>query len=808
MKNLRLLITIAVMGLMFRSAMTSAATVTTLYGFTGGSDGGQPLAGLAEGVDSNFFGTTSAGGLFSAGTVFTITPQGTVTTLHTFAGGADGANPKAGLVLGNNSNFFGTTFGGGLSSAGTVFQMTPSGTLTILYTFTGGADGGQPEAGLVQGFDGNFYGTTFGGGSGGLGTVFKVNLAGTLTTLWRFSGGVDGANPKAGLVQGIDSNFYGTTFTGGGNGSGTVYKISSAGTFTALWGFTGGIDGGQPSAGLVQASDGRFYGTCSGGGGSGLGAVFKIGPAGALIPLWNFSGNQDGANPQAGLIQAGDGNFYGTTTAGGSGGVGTIFKMVAGGTLTPLYSFAGGLDGASPQSGLVEGSVSNFYGTTSANGAGNAGTVFTLVQPCTYSLSPTRVTVPATAFSGTFTVTPGNTNCPWTAISNASWITITSDTNGIGDGTVAYSVAGNTNANVSSRVGTITVAGKIFTVTQQALVFGQFLQGTYNGLILNTNTPTQASSGFFSLVFSKTGSFAAKLAVGGASSSFHGQFDASGNATNTAPRAKLNSLQVSLHVLPVTDGTEQLTGTVSDGVFTSEILADLAVFNKVNLSPFVGRYTVVLAPANTNDVTVPQGFGYGTLTLSTTGSGKLQGTLGDGTKLNASAPVSGYGTWPLYNSLYKKQGSVIGWITIASNNTLTAMVDWFKPATPTDHFYPAGFTTAAGMTGAIYVSPTAGGPSIAGSGTLTLGGGNLSGNIVKSVVIDAQGKVTVSPSGPDKLTMKIQPTTGQLSGSFVNPAIGNKSIKFNGLLLQSDKSSAGFFLGTSQSGFVTLEPSP
>jgi len=808
MKNLPLLISVAALSLINGVVSTKADTVRTLHGFLGGTtEGAQPLAGLVEGSDSNFYGTTSGGGLFLTGTVFRITSAGTLTTLHMFASGLDGAAPKAPLILAEDGNFYGTTFGGGGNSSGTVYQMTDSGTVTILHAFSGAADGGQPSAGLVQGSDGNFYGTTQGGGALGSGTVFQIMSAGTFTTLWNFNGAADGAQPMARLTQGSDGNFYGTAFAGGVNGSGTVFRVSSNGTFITLWSFFGMADGGQPAAPLVQASDGRLYGTASTGGAFGLGSVFRIASNGTFTALWNFSGSGDGANPLAGLVQAGDGNLYGTTSAGGSGGAGTIFKITPAGNLTTLYDFAGALDGANPMCELITGSASNFYGTTSTRGSGNFGTVFTLIQPCTFSISPSHVTVPATAFSGTFTLNAASTNCPWTAVSNDSWITITSVTSGEGDATIAFSVEANSDSNATARVGTISVGGKVFTITQQILVFGQFLQGTYNGLI-QTNPATVAGSGSISVAFDKSGTFAAKLNLAGTRSAFRGEFDNSGNATSIVTRSKSTPLHVTLHLLAVTNGTGQLTGTVSDGVFTSDILADLAVFGRVNPCSFTGQYTFVVNPADASDTTVPQGSGYGTMTVASTGAVTLKGVLGDGSKISAKTSVSADGAVPFYEPLYKNQGTSIGWLTITASNTVEGTVDWVKPPIATDQFYPAGFTTTVTVNGALYVSPTAGGPSIAGSDTLTLGGGNLTSNLVKTVVIDAAGKVTVTPSGPDKLTLKLQPKTGAFSGSFVDPALGTKSVKFNGFLLQSDDSAAGLFFGTSRTGFVTLQPGP
>ena len=799
------LLLIAVLVLAGRPGRASTISLTTLYSFIGGADGLQPHGALIEGSDSNFYGTTYGGGLSGAGTVFAMNSVGTLTTLYTFSGTADGAQPRGALVQGSDGNFYGTTFAGGLlSGAGTVFSVTSTGMLTTLYRFSGGSDGGQPYGGLVEGSDSNFYGTTYGGGVNSAGTLYRVNSLGTLTTLYSFTGGSDGANPAAGLIMGPNGSFLGTTYAGGTSGSGTVFVINSLGTLTSLYSFTGSTDGANPLAGLVEGPKSNFFGTTFGGGANGTGTVFRINLQGGFASLYSFTGGADGAQPEAGLIFGSDGNLYGTTSGGGGSGLGAVFKISMTGSFTPLYNFSGS-DGANPETELLQGSVSNFYGTTAAGGLDNAGTVFTLIQPCTYSLSSSHVALPAIDDQGTFTITAGITNCPWMATSSVDWITITSAASGLGDGTISYSVAAN--PSPTARSGTITVADKTFTVTQQSQVLGQFLLGTYNGLVQQASTPAQASSGFISLVLAKTGSFKATLTWGGVRSTFSGAFDLSGNATNTVARKTLSSLQVILQLLAVTNNTDQIMGTVSDGVNTSELLADLAVFSSVNPCPFAGKYTFLLTPADSSDTTVPQGYGYGTLAVATSGSGVMQGMLGDGTKISATVPVSGYGTWPLYVSLYKNQGFCLGLLTFGSNSTLTAAVDWFKPPVPKNLDYPAGFTTTVSLDGGVYISPKSGGPSIAGSGQLTLGGGNLQSNLVKNVVIDAQGNVTVTPLDVDKLTLKIQPTTGQFSGGFVNPAVG-KTTKLNGLLLQSDNTGAGYFVGPTQTGFIIFDTTP
>jgi len=345
--------------------ITPSGTLTTLYSFcsqSGCTDGETPYAGLVQATDGSFYGTTQLGGANGAGTIFKITPSGTLTTLHSFCSQSctDGAAPYAGLVQGTDGNFYGTTFGGaGNATNGTVFKITPSGTLTTLYDFCNQSvcpDGANPYAGLVQATDGNFYGTTFFGGANGVGTVFTITPSGTLTTLHSFcsqSGCTDGANPYAALVQGTDGNFYGTTYYSGANGVGTVFKITPSGTLTTLHSFcppSGCTDGALPYAGLVQATDGNFYGTTLGGGANNqFGTVFKITPSGTLTTLYTFcsqSNCTDGAYPYAGLVQATNGDFYGTTGAGGNSylstcpgcGGGEIFSLSVG--LAQSYSAA------------------------------------------------------------------------------------------------------------------------------------------------------------------------------------------------------------------------------------------------------------------------------------------------------------------------------------------------------------------------------------------------------------------------------------------------------------------------------------
>ena len=322
-------------------------TLTTLHTFDS-----TPSADLVQGTDGNFYGTTDyGGGAYGSGMVFKINPQPpyTVTTLYSFCSQPnciDGTYPEGGLVQGTDGNFYGTTLDTGAYGSGTVFKITPGGTLTTLYSFcsrTNCTDGANPYAGLVQSTDGNFYGTTGFGGANSYGTVFKMTPSGTLTTLYSFcsqTNCADGNTPYAGLVQGTDGNFYGATGTyPSTNSSGTVFKITPSGTLTTLYSFCSQpncTDGGGPSE-LVQATDGNFYGTTDYGGAYSGGTVFKINtqPPYTLTTLYSFCSQTnctDGTYPAAGLVQGTDGNFYGTTLGGGtsgncSGGCGTVFTL-------------------------------------------------------------------------------------------------------------------------------------------------------------------------------------------------------------------------------------------------------------------------------------------------------------------------------------------------------------------------------------------------------------------------------------------------------------------------------------------------
>jgi len=370
--------------------ISPSGTVTTLYSFcseAGCPDGANPKGGLVQASDGNFYGTTTVGGANHSlpsdnggGTAFKITPGGALTTLYSFCSHGypcvDGYQPTAGLVHASDGNFYGTTSGDN-TNYGTVFKLTPGGTLTTLYSFCSKGlpcvDGAEPYAGLIQASDGNFYGTT----SALPGTVFSITPEGTLTTLYSFCSEPncpDGDAPS-GVIQASDGNFYGTTEFGGANpnapnGGGTAFRVTPAGILTTLHSFCSlakCADGEGPT-GLFQASNGNLYGTTASDGANDGGTIFAITSGGTLTTLYSFcsqAGCADGENPAGGMIQSSDGNLYGATYFGGAENDGTIFELaLASSTASPAINSSGGVvNGASFQAGIARGSWITIYGT-------------------------------------------------------------------------------------------------------------------------------------------------------------------------------------------------------------------------------------------------------------------------------------------------------------------------------------------------------------------------------------------------------------------------------------------------------------
>jgi uncharacterized repeat protein (TIGR03803 family) len=363
-----------------------AQTFTTLANFNY-NDGSEPRYGsLVQATDGNYYGTTNYGGKNGSGAIFKVTPTGRLTAIYSFcsqANCADGASPWSAPVLGSDGNLYGTAYVGG-SEFGAIFKINLRGVFTKLYTFCpslGCTDGAFP-VGLMQASNGVFYGATNGYGADNEGTLFEISSAGKFKSLYSFcseSNCADGAQPLSGPVQANNGNLYGTTNYGGAQNYGTVYELTPTGQFKTLYSFcslANCADGSYPFGALSQAADGKLYGTTNTGGANGAGTVFEITTTGELMTLYSFDGTV-GGYPISAPVQASDGNLYGVTSANDLGGA-TIYEITSAGVFSTLDSFCSTSNciAGSPLDRLAQVTNGEFIGTTYSGGKANYGTIY------------------------------------------------------------------------------------------------------------------------------------------------------------------------------------------------------------------------------------------------------------------------------------------------------------------------------------------------------------------------------------------------------------------------------------------------
>jgi len=392
------------LGTVFRITPSGALTVITHFtGTSGTAPGSAPLTGLTKAADGSLYGTTSTGGTDDFGTIFKVTTAGVFTPLVSFtgsAGAARGSSPEGDLLLHSDGNFYGTTSGGGAGDLGTVFKMTPAGVLTTLAQFTGtggSVRGSQPAGRLAVNASGVLYGTTRAGGASDFGTIYKITTTGTYTVLIQFTGtggNTRGTGPVGGLVLGADSNFYGVTEAGGVNDLGTFFRLSQAGGHTRLYEFDG-LNGSSPGSGVTLASDGFFYGAAAAGGTAGAGIIFRMSSAGVIgtaIDFTGVDGTARGSECQGVLITGTDGALYGTTTSGGIGNHGTAFKVTTAGAFSSLTEFTNAA-GWNPANGIASGPDGKLYLGNRDGGSNGNGTIVKVTTSGTVS--------PLVTFTGT-----------------------------------------------------------------------------------------------------------------------------------------------------------------------------------------------------------------------------------------------------------------------------------------------------------------------------------------------------------------------------------------------------------------------
>lgn len=919
-----LLLLLCALGPLQGKAGLSLKTLATFYG----TNGAQPYAGLMLGADGNFYGTASAGGSNGLGTVFAVNANGQFATLVSFDGtnGAiPGAIPLSGLMQGFDGYFYGTTSAGGSNDLGTLFAMNALGQFATLASFAG-TNGAGPQCVLAQNpADGNLYGTTYYGGAFGFGAVFSLTpppfpgppagpgsaspsrTAGGMSLLASFDSTNTGAYPAAGLTLGYDGNLYGVTSAGGSvYDSGTFFLVGPAsGTLMPLFSFSD-TNGAALQAPLLLSTytttngDYYFYGTTAGGGTNGDGTIFGITAYGASTNLQSVSlAGTNGASPAAGLVAGADGNFYGTTVAGGAHKSGAIFSFnPSNNTVKLLYSFSGGSDGKNPYGGVVQGSDGNFYGTTAAGGRGNKGTVFQLSGFVPYIIAqPTNQTVQASntvtlavaaggsapliyewqfnsntlrnarSFSGATTPVLTITNAlhansgsysviirnaagsvtsstatltvinppgrPLLRITGpaqntylpAAAITVTGNTSGtVAVQRVSFRLKGGSwrlaaqengwsrwSAGVTLSPGTnlfeayaVSLSGLSSITNRAYFVPSPFTQvaGTYNGLFYDTNNVTPTNAGFFTLQNTYQGTFTGSLQLAGAHYSLGGQFDTNGQAT--IPRSKSEPLDVSLQ-LDMTHGTGHITGSVSNQAWAADLAGDLAVFNaRTNIAPQQGRYTLVIPGAGA--APQPAGDSWGAVTVDAAGNIHLSGSLADGTALAQTVPVARSGAWPLYASLASGQGLLLGWLAFSSgsNETLGGEVLWLESASSKAKYYANGLALRTPIQGSPYTAPGRMADLFNATNLVVrLSGGNLAQSITNRLTLNSNNRV--GNLSPNKLSLSFSSTAGSFKGTVVNPAT-SKSIAFDGVVLGNQGAASGFFLGPGQSGQVSITP--
>lgn len=668
--------------------------------------------GLRLAADGNFYGTTPSGGAHGLGSFFQLTPAGVLTTLYSFDGAAGGASPQAGVMQGVDQDFYGTTsYGQGIS--GTVFKITSAGVLTTLHSFHG-PDGKYPMGVLVADPAGNLYGTTLNGGKTGQGTVFKLTPGGTLTTLHHFQGS-DGAYPKTGVTRGKDGNLYGVIDEGGVSALGVVFKVTPAGAFTRLRSFIGSDTSGFPFSGtVVLGKDGNLFGTTDN-------AIFKIAPTGAYIVLHTLNGDgSDGTRLAGDLVATDDGVFYGTTRTGGVNDSGTLYRIFPTGAFTVVHDFNADEEAVTPaEAPLQNGTDGKLYGMRVSGGNGVG--VF-------YRFRPPVLPPVATTFAG-----------------------------------------------------------------------------TYDALVTNTS-PVNGNTGFVSVRLTATGVVTGKLLFAGVSYRLLGRFDAADRFKVTFLRRGFSSIVVELRLNR--DVPPTISGLISSEGEPSQLVAGVQPYSAKSPTDKAGKYTLLL-PADALGNT-PKGHGFALVNITTAGLVTSVGTLGDGTPWSAGGLLKLDGSVALYAGLYSPaypfRGSIGGTLRFQppGPDDCSGVFQWYKPAQLTGVLFKGGFTASSAAYGDRYTPPARGQRAIdLPTGHITFKDGNIVSLPPIPFSIDVNNKVLIGGTNAQKVAVTIYSASGMIHGTFLHP-VRLKTKTFSGVLNQKQKIGGGVFVDVDASGSVEI----
>ncbi|TKK69338.1 T9SS type A sorting domain-containing protein [Ilyomonas limi] len=718
--------------------------------------GKTPTGSLLKGDDGKFYGMTSSGGTYGYGSVFSMSATGAVTMLKQFNYTTDGAYPDGELIKGADGNLYGVTPSGGITSYGTIFKISTSGAFSVIKNFNYSTDGAHPNGHLVLASDGNYYGTTYSGGANSAGTIYKLTPGGVFTVIHNMNMATEGGNSYSSLTEGTDGNLYGLAYYGGTYNYGTVFKITKTGNLTVLKHLNGASDGGYPQSDLIQAKDGNFYGTCYSGGTGGNGTIFKITPSGVYTVLKNLSASKDGGNPYGALLQNTDGAFYGMTRTGGAYTSGTIYKLV-GNVYTVIHSLQPATEGSTPNGALIKGNDASLYALASLGGTYNMGTAFKVTTAGAVTL--------LTSFNG---ATLGNE--PYESFikgKDSAYYATTSKGGAYGYGTIIKMCGGNTTVlfSFNRSISGGNPKGSLVQASDGNLYGTASEGGNNNSGVIFKITPTGNYTVLRHLNSSTDGSYPQGGLIQATDGFLYGM-NSSGGANGGGTIFKIalgGAYTVVRHLAYATDGSSPQGGLVqaTDGSLYGMTTNNGKIF-KLTLP---NTFTVLHTFNSSTDGYNPQG------SLIQGKDGNLYGTCSDGGSYSAG-------------TIFK--ASLTG--TLKVLRYLNATTDGRMPKGslvqgPDGVLY--GTTSIGGKynTGTIFKITSGGAYTVLRHLNLIADGGNPYGSLIfapvnnlvanpQSVTTD-QGKavaITLSGSGGSSLTYTIsaQPKNGTISGTGAN----------------------------------------